>query len=731
MKQQKFIDHNAFYLLLLLSFCLIGFWPLTFHLFSLKNDALNYFLPVRHQVSEAIYNGYWPLWSPYFNLGYPLHGDMQSGVWNPFVQLFSLAGTYTLRTLQCETLLYVYLSGVGMFYLLRHFEIQKSVCLFGATAFMLCGYNSDSAQFLNWISSASFIPFVFLFYYKMLTEPSWKNGVFCSFFLYLLFATAYPADFIIIGYLMLVLFIRQLFIFKELKNVTRLLLHLKTHLILVGCFIVLSLPAMLSYYEFLPLSERGTGANYSDAMSNPLHPFLLLSYITPLAVWKAPFVSITDPLERNSFLGIITFTVLLFSFFVKTKYPLQRFCKWAIVIFTLFSFGAMGGLRSLAYYTLPLMNAFRHPANAKIFTLFFATLISSFTLSEMKNGAFFKYRKIAFSILIFLITALLIFSYSGTFSMFHIVHLLRQGGGGAFKLILDELSFSDYILINILIQIPFIIVLYFFFFRKVVLTWLVTASMINCVIHTMLFQPFTVVKKDTAHYIQSVINEVSVAGYPLPQANNSVEENSIKNKQYFDEIGAANMYNKKIGRVDYRITPSNLKWQNEFWFNGKVKNLLLQYPLIYAADTAMQISESKYLLANGKRTVLLYDTDLISKINKGSIEPKAYTAAFTQFSPNGWEISLTTNNPSFFTVFQNYYPRWQITIDGTKAPVVRSNISFMGFYVTAGSHTISFQYKAMDLKIAFFISLAATLIIVCFGIYKLIKPGKEIVPFTD
>src|SRR5687768_6130381 len=151
------------YIALILFCCIIAYWPVSFFVYSLKNDALNYFLTVRFQVSEAISNGFWPFWSPYFNLGYPLHGDMQSGVWNPIVQIFSLFGPYTLRTLHYETLLYIFISGIGMFYLLKYFAIAKNVNLLVSISYMLCGYNSDSTQFLNWISSASFLPFVILF----------------------------------------------------------------------------------------------------------------------------------------------------------------------------------------------------------------------------------------------------------------------------------------------------------------------------------------------------------------------------------------------------------------------------------------------------------------------------------------------------------------------------------------------------------------------------------------
>jgi hypothetical protein len=83
------LKHLQPYLLLLLITC-IAYWPIAFHLFSLKNDALVYFLPYRYQVSETIQNGSFPWWNPYLYTGLPIHSDMQSGVWNPVVMLVSL-----------------------------------------------------------------------------------------------------------------------------------------------------------------------------------------------------------------------------------------------------------------------------------------------------------------------------------------------------------------------------------------------------------------------------------------------------------------------------------------------------------------------------------------------------------------------------------------------------------------------------------------------------------------
>ena len=50
---------------------ILAYWPVSFMLFSVKNDAINYFMAMRYNTSEAIQSGYFPLWSPYINMGYP------------------------------------------------------------------------------------------------------------------------------------------------------------------------------------------------------------------------------------------------------------------------------------------------------------------------------------------------------------------------------------------------------------------------------------------------------------------------------------------------------------------------------------------------------------------------------------------------------------------------------------------------------------------------------------
>jgi hypothetical protein len=687
----------------------VAYWPVSFFIYSLKNDALNYFLPVRYQVSEAISSGHWPFWSPYFNLGYPLHGDMQSGVWNPVVQIFSLFGPYTLRTLHYETLLYIFLSGIGMFYLLKHFAINKSVCLLIGVSYMLCGYNSDSTQFLNWISAASFLPFVILFSFRLINEDTWKAPLLAGLFLYLFFVTAYPADFIILFYLLVAFFIWQLVQTKSYKK-QRLPVFLKKLLVMSLVFILLSLPAILSYVQSLPLTERGSGTSYKLAMSNPFHPSLFFSYITPLPVWKASFASVTDPLERNSYFGLIVFAFFIASFFLKTNDKWLRFCKWGFFISAIFSLGEIGGLRIVTYYILPLMDTFRHPANAKIFTIFFACCIAAIAMQQLRFQLNKKWLRYSSFIIALILIALFIWSCLGNVNLFERTNFFNgKNFSDGLKDFLDKSSFSDLLLLNIILQVPFLLILYLFSTGKINFKILMYAGLLNVVLHTMLFTPFTVVKNSHVNYIQTLLDKNAANDYTI-NLNSSVQENSGDGFDLFDEIGARNMYNKKIGRIDYRITPSNLKSQNMFWNdNPRLRNLLIRYPLLYKADTVLTMSDSNKVFSLIDKKVILVN----ERTGPGSLHSSSgsYNAVVKTFTPNRLDVVITSEEPGIYSLFQNYYPNWKLYVDGKAAPIIRCNISFMGFKLNRGTHSVSFQYKAPAIKIAFLISLISLLTI--------------------
>jgi hypothetical protein len=710
-------------IVLLLIICCLAYWPITFHILSLKNDALNYFLPVRFQISEAIYNHQLPFWSPYFNLGYPLHGDMQSGVWNPIVQFLSLFGPYTLYKLQLETVFYIFLSGTGMYFLLRQAGTSLYAAIFASAAYMLCGFNSDCCQYLNWISSAAYLPYVVLFFYRMLQNRNITASLLTGFFLYLMFVSAYPAHFIVTLYVLLSIFVYHLMLQtrRKEKPLLRLLSdHFTRMYPAILCFLILSAPAILSYIQFLPLSQRGNGASFQDAMSNPLHPLLLFGYLIPLPVYSAPFAGITDGLERNSYIGIITFIFALTSFFIKTKNPRIKFCRMAVIIFAIMSLGEFGGLRPLTYYILPLMNTFRHPAGLKLFTTFFSCILASWSFQRFITGKLTaKTIKIAGLVCVSILILFLIFSLPVLPAIIQKISAVSTVISGknnltiapSLKNFLAGFSFRETILTDTALQLVFLSVFFFLIIRKGDYKTIVWLNILNCTLHICLFTPYTVVKKDTTAAIQHILDENIVRGYPLPDLHSSPAENSAGAMSRFDEIGCLNLYNKKIGRVDYRISPSNLLSQNDFWFDTAIRDIVMTYPILYRPDSVIT-SKALFLkyAAPGRKLAIIADSLISASINaeKRSIQDKI---AITRFAPDRFIFTSHTASPSFYILLQNDYPLWKLKIDGTSKEIIPSNLSFIGFRVPEGDHTIELHYSSRPLIISWILSMLLTLIL--------------------
>jgi uncharacterized membrane protein YfhO len=178
------------------------------------------------------------------------------------------------------------------------------------------------------------------------------------------------------------------------------------------------------------------------------------------------------------------------------------------------------------------------------------------------------------------------------------------------------------------------------------------------------------------------------------------------------------LYNKKIGRSDYRITPSNLLSQNKFWFNEKFRELIMKYPLLYRADILTDTSNYQDALNDSiDHWAFLNNLPDIRKFeNDGNL-----AITITKFYPNDIEGTITSSKNGFLVLLQNYYPRWKLYVDNKREDIIISNISFMGFNIPAGVHQFSFRYEADDIKLAFLISLLALLTIL---ILFLFKPSK-------
>jgi hypothetical protein len=449
-------DNNGKYYFLLVIFVLLAYWPLSFHFLSLKNDALSYFLPFRYQISQSIQNGYFPFWSPYLYTGLPLHADIQSGVWNPVVMLISVFTSYNMSVLEWETVFYIIIGSIGFFKLSLLFDFRKSVCFLLAASYACSGFMVDSGSFIPWITSAAYLPFVFAYIIRLRQKPSTSNSIKLGIFAALLFLAGYPSFFICAAYIILFTVLADIIIALNKKEGSKIVL-LRQYLISLLIFLLLVSPALISWIEFFPYYQRGSGASLAAAQKNPFAIENVLSYILPPATYKLN--SGNDFSFRNAFVGMIPLLFLFYSF----RHRFLRIQKWILgitALLFLFSLGEATPVRAFFYHVFPFMDSFRHPGTMRLFTSTGILLLSGFGMEHYFNrGSKAAFKKIIYFFMILL----------GSFLAFHLffsngnrelIHLIQNFSFNIrnIKTLLDLSGLSVWIVICGFIQILFLVI---------------------------------------------------------------------------------------------------------------------------------------------------------------------------------------------------------------------------------------------------------------------------------
>lgn len=694
----------ADYLFILLV-AVVAYWPVSTMFFSVKNDAINYFMAVRYNTSEAVQHGYFPAWMPYINMGYPAHGDVQAGVWNPVVVVLSLIRKYDVYWLQLETIITIIIAGLSMYHLLNYFKLNRKVVLAVTAAYMLNGFITDSGQFLNWLYAAAYLPFVMLCVIRCFDTFKLKDAFLLGLSYSLMLLSAYPSDFIQLTYL-LTAYLLFLFIRHQKQNGFKNSFFLFSKQLIANgiCFLIICLPALLSYVPFIQSIDRGDGVNLETALMNSMAPENLISFVTPWPTMKANFNQYTDPLIRNCYIGIILLPFFLYALFNRKKRPfLHWFLLGSFFFFLLFSLGNLGGIRVFSFHYLPLMDTFRHPANSKLFFIFAAQLLAAFYINDylLASNNFNKklLRNIILTLLATVSIAIIIGLMSGNISS-SVKNALSNPNNPTTRLrlkdLMSSLSFYDFLLLNSLLVSVALLIFYKLIQRNKVQKYLLRLVLAEMFITAQGMLPLTYVRTTPPSVAQNIINQ-QPKGYPLPDLQQSIADYSADGMKHFEMLGCLNPYNKLPGRSDYIITPANLSRQQGFWDSVSLRKKIIEYPLAYFADTIFALKDTAAFIKsayNGRVVISSADKPLPYLPADGNASIR-----ISKFVPGHVTFETENGAPGLFVFLQNYYPGWSVTVNKEKVDIYKANISFMAIKVPKGKNTITFVYKTGNLKL--------------------------------
>ncbi|MEJ7739950.1 MAG: YfhO family protein [Chitinophagaceae bacterium] len=678
-----FYRSGAFVYIGLLLITLTGYWPVSSGLFALKNDDIVYFLPYRYNIVESIRNGQFPLWSPYIYMGLPVSGDMQSGAWNPLVWILGLTGRYTLTTLHIELLAYIYLGGIGMFKLMATCGFNRIVCWTIAVAYMFSGFILDSGQILCWITCAGILPFTYLYFIRLLQLPTHSLAVKFAISIAFLFVGGYPFFFIantyFLSFAFLVFFLRS----AQTKGFTYSLIHLRYLLMSVALVILLSAAPLLSFIDLLPHYSRGQTLSLSKAMDHSYALFSSISLLFPLSVTKThPYFFQNGEISRNMYIG-----VLLLPFVITAVLQLKRTWWILVLVLTLLSFAiSLGHLlpfRKWAYWYVPFMDSFRHPANFRLFVITGLLSLAGKGLQEYITSPGYtgrKYLSSGFAVLLIITMVLTVY-------FFPFKERWLTGDVSptpqALKMVFDKISFRQAVSIGALVQVPFVLIAIYFIQRKKVYLLCLT-SLLNVIVISQPQQFYSIVGKNPASEINRYLRE-QPAGFPKPALSHPVwfpDEEKVFLYDYKESLKS--FFNKKVAVNTGIDNPTVLHGYSRFINDSSLMAMTRNYPFIFFADSIGVLSDPN------NREQSQNKIGLQSIIATGKFNPSISLLAF---KPAAIKISVQTALGSTLVILQNNLPGWKAYIGNKPVRIETVNYTFMAVEVPAGRHIITLHYR--------------------------------------
>jgi hypothetical protein len=676
-KVSAIVLKNKYPIILVLGI-LICLWPLSFFLYIPKWDNVNGYLPYRYFISDYLWNGHLPLWNPFQRLGYPGYADLQSGIWSPIVWIIMLFGKYTMNSLIVELLSCYVLAGLAMYQLSNYLFKDKKTSLILGFTYALSGFMVGSSQLMVFLIAVTWFPWCVYALLQFFKTFKLKYQLMSAVFMALFITGASPAYTIILVYIVLGMFVYQLFIQKkEQGNYIKILVGGSTILFVL---VLLIAPYIASFLDFSPYFNRVDKLAYDGFLfANPFTPISYVSFLLPhTVIAQSDWFNITDLTLRNGYFGFVPLLAFLSAFTSK----ITRF-KIILIIGVLVSLLLAAGDETFVFeylYNLPGFGVFRHPSIFRAFTIFCALLLAGNELKSIFNKGLEKRYKITLFSTLSLVLLAGLWSFSKT-SFSEVSQLISNTFSYQER---SDSALSTHILLNVIILIGLVVIV-LTLKKAFKLSWFVSFlffCFLDLGIQTNLSIPTTVVynfsNKSLSEYFDELPNEISQNDLEQPMS-------------YFNDTQGL----KSVNGI----------WQNVATFNKTISSVGVNPMRFKNFDEAKEDGRLDEALNHS----IMYFTDKALKTEDVRIGYNKFSAL----------IENGSSQDEKFVLNQNYHHLWSVTLSGKKLDIQPFNGLTMEVLIPAkSSGEIIFKYKSNKIIYTFIISLLSYVLIIVFLMCK-------------
>jgi hypothetical protein len=267
------------------------------------------------------------------------------------------------------------------------------------------------------------------------------------------------------------------------------------------------------------------------------------------------------------------------------------------------------------------------------------------------------------------------------------------------------------LLMNAILQLCFLgWFLYRTYKRPLLPRFFFTMLIVNSFLFAQLSMSYTFASKTAPQEINKFLAGIP-HGYPSPDLNRSLEQNSNSLPENYALIGVVIFYNKQPGMKPQYVTPTVIASLGELYSNSFVQHTVFSYPFAYLADTVIKQYDS-IPLDSSKRIIFSSELSGYSDVSQGNSQLE-----ITVFNNNEINFTCRSQSAKALCLQQVLLPGWKATINGQPVKISRTNIAFMGVVVPAGTNQVRFSYHPGQVYVGILVSILAFLLILAVFIF--------------
>ncbi len=352
------------------------YFPLVFQGRALVDyDAFVYFYPQRVHLARSLLSGQIPLWNPDLFLGVPFLANPQTAVLYPLSWLFVLGPVHAIYTVQL--VVHGFLAAIFTYLLARRsFGVLPLAAAVGGLAYAFGGFAVGQSGHLNQISAAAWLPGLLLAYacFQDTRSPRWIALGALALAMQLL--AGHPQE----TYMTLIVLALFGVVTAPWGRPSRLVRVVLGGVAMCALGAALAAAQLLPTLELTPLSIRGQGVNWKDAVAGSLPSYLSIRALFP------PFWVRVPNTEFLGYAGATAITLGLLAVMIGRVRPVifgALVCGLGLFL----ALGENNGFYPLIFASVPGFDTFRVPARWLLLWEFGAAVLAGVGADWIGRGA--------------------------------------------------------------------------------------------------------------------------------------------------------------------------------------------------------------------------------------------------------------------------------------------------------------------------------------------------------